>query len=253
MQIRLWQEGGQRKLVFMSTIEAILFDFGGTLDSDGLDWFTRIYQAVVKRIGHFDRDVFQNHADQAANDISLIPDTRLLTMDETAARLCHYIHNNMTRHNGSTKQWDPDEVALEFFNEAGTFLERNCLILQQLSQRYRIGCISNNWGNTLGWCRQFQLHQYFETVIDSTVIGCVKPDRAIFQAALDDLKISAESCAYIGDKYDPDVLGSHGAGMTPVWILPAERRDECIHLDSQQIAPRCINQLSDLLTISWEA
>ena len=228
----------------MKTIKAILFDFGGTLDHDGLDWFTRIYQAVVKRVGHLDRDAFQNYADQAAIEISLLPDTRVLTMDQTAARLCHYIHDNMTRNNGSTKQWDPDEVAMEFFNEAGTFLERNRLILKQLSQRYRIGCISNNWGNTAGWCEQFQYSRFLETMIDSTVIGAAKPDPAIFQAALERFDLPPRACAYVGDWFDNDIVGAHRVGMTTIWLRPAEK--DC---PDESIVDYEIEKLTDLLTI----
>ena len=53
----------------MLDIKAILFDFGGTLDNDGTDWFTRLHQAITQRSGHMDRQKFDRVAMTAANAI----------------------------------------------------------------------------------------------------------------------------------------------------------------------------------------
>ena len=252
-------------------IKAILFDFGGTLDSDGTDWFTRLYEAITGRLGHIEPAEFQRNADKAACDICLLEDTSRLSMGGMVHRLCEHIHALMNEKNEyvqdspgrtccnganlqcsqsvkASNSWSVQEVAEEFLAESSRFIERNQLVLRKLQERFRLGCISNNWGNTAGWCRGFGLDQFFETMIDSTVVGAVKPDQRIFQVALDELKLSADACAYVGDRYDCDVLGARDSGLTPVWITNSRNGDN----DDLSFRPRRIGRLSDLLDIDWE-
>ena len=79
----------------MSNIKAILFDFGGTLDSDGIDWFSRLYQGITSRCAGLDREVFQQCADQAANVMCTFPDTGRLTMAETVRRWMELIRDKL--------------------------------------------------------------------------------------------------------------------------------------------------------------
>ena len=58
---------------------------------------------------------------------------------------------------------------------------------------------------------------YFEIIIDSTVEGVSKPAPAIFELALERMKISPSEAAHVGDMYGADVMGARDAGMAPVW------------------------------------
>ncbi len=200
-------------------IQAILFDFGGTLDSDGLDWFSRLYEAILLQTGDFPRGWFEKAAQLAANDASNMPDTPSLLMDQMVLRLSECILARMMEDSScNIPSWDPQKVAERFMEQASTYLRRNRTILEQLKSRYVLGCISNNWGNTAGWCEQFGLHKLFSTIVDSALEGAVKPDRSIFRTALNNLNLPAQACAYVGDRLDCDIAGSYNAGMTPIWI-----------------------------------
>ena len=78
--------------------------------------------------------------------------------------------------------------------------------------------MSNNWGNTAGWCEQYQFNDLFEVMVDSERVGAMKPDARIFQAALEPLRLPTAQCVYVGDRFDCDVLGAQGVGMKSVWI-----------------------------------
>jgi len=228
----------------MKNIKAILFDFGGTLDSDGCDWFTRIYRGIVKYAGPFDDHVFYRYAEQAVGQFSEREDTFHLTMNETVEKICAYIHKIMLDNNDLiADQWNPQTVADEFITEAGQKLHRNRQLLNKLSKNFRLGCISNNWGNVEGWCRQFDFHHYFETMIDSALVGSAKPDKKIFQAALDEMQLPAAACVYVGDKYECDIVGAHQVGMYSVWLNPD---GEILQIPSARKIAR-LTDLADLL------
>jgi HAD superfamily hydrolase (TIGR01549 family) len=204
----------------MKKIEAILFDFGGTLDYDGVDWFTRLFRILQPTHRFATQKEFDTYADQAAQAICFMEDTPTLSMAETVGRICEQIQARSHTHNGHDSfAWDPKQVSETFVSESRRYLERNRQVLAQLHKTFRLGVISNNWGNTAGWCRQCLLHEYLDTMIDSTVVGSVKPDAGIFQAALRDMKLAPEQCVYVGDRYDCDVQGSRAAGMVPIWIV----------------------------------
>jgi len=229
----------------MEKIQAIFFDFGGTLDSDGVDWFTRIYRRIRNQCDGLDPDLFQRLGDQAAKIIGRQQDTPQLSMGQTAKRFCEQLHYLLRQTNGRLNcRWEPATVAADFMTEAKTYLERNRRILEQLNGRYRLGVISNNWGNTAGWCEQFQYGEFLEAVIDSTLVGAAKPDPAIFQAALEHFNLPSKACAYVGDWFESDIVGAHRAGMTTIWLRQAEK--DC---PDELLVDYEIEKLTDLLAI----
>ncbi len=208
---------GQAQGLVMNDIKAVLFDFGGTLDHDGTDWFTRFYELVSGKINGLDRAVFDKCAESAAAAITALPDTGTLLMDQTAHRLSEHLHREMQK--VGLGNWQADEVGAAFVADARSYLERNLNMLEELGGIYRLGCISNNWGNTAGWCRQFGFDSLFETMVDSAVVNSIKPDAKIFKVALGELNLPAEQCVYVGDRFDYDMEGASVLGMKTAWVV----------------------------------
>ena len=67
-------------------------------------------------------------------------------------------------------------------------------------------------------CRRRGGHLDF--VLDSGEVGVEKPDRRIFDLALERAGIAAAEAAYIGDLYTIDVRGAGAAGLRPVLLDP---------------------------------
>jgi HAD superfamily hydrolase (TIGR01662 family) len=79
----------------------------------------------------------------------------------------------------------------------------------------------------------------FDLMIDSHVVGLRKPDPAIFQLALESLKLEADEAAYVGDSYVHDALAAQAVGLTGILLDPLD-----LHPDS--VCPR-IKSLGELL------
>jgi 2-haloalkanoic acid dehalogenase type II len=58
----------------------------------------------------------------------------------------------------------------------------------------------------------------FDIVICSEQQRCYKPHRSLFLAACAALEADPADAIYVGDNPRADVVGSHNAGMHPVWI-----------------------------------
>jgi putative hydrolase of the HAD superfamily len=59
---------------------------------------------------------------------------------------------------------------------------------------------------------------HFELILISEEVGTAKPNPAIFELACARLGCEPAECVFVGDSWENDVVGSHAAGMKPVWI-----------------------------------
>ena len=57
-----------------------------------------------------------------------------------------------------------------------------------------------------------------KAVISSEGVGCYKPDRRLFEAAIAELGVEPSECAYVGDRQFEDVMGARTVGMKAIWI-----------------------------------
>ena len=239
----------------MADIEAVLFDFGGTLDHDGVDWFSRFYGHIQDCGGGVEREVFQACADRAAASLCDDADVMELLMEGIVGRLCERAHQNVEKQLEQTLPWSGSQIAERFLADARQHLAKNKPIVEEVAQRFRVGCISNNWGNTAGWCEQFELARTFEVMIDSERVGAAKPDERIFLAALEQLNLRAEVCVYVGDRFDCDVLGSRGVGMTPVWITQGayygqyDPADPVVRISQLEELPEALDRLCEDVSV----
>lgn len=85
----------------------------------------------------------------------------------------------------------------------------------------RLGIVSNSDGRVEEALAASGLRDYFDVVIDSSLIGVEKPDPAIFRAALNALGVGPEEALYVGDLYEVDVVGARAAGIEAVLLAPS--------------------------------
>ena len=96
-------------------------------------------------------------------------------------------------------------------------------ILEDAARLGIAGIVSNGFFETQkGKIARFRLERFLSHVILSEEVGCMKPGRAIFDAA-----VTASGAAagvrklYIGDSLEHDVFGAKSAGWLPVLYNPS--------------------------------
>ncbi|MDE0187227.1 MAG: HAD family hydrolase [Candidatus Poribacteria bacterium] len=203
----------------MSKIRAVLFDFGGTLDGNGIHWRERTYRFI--RCGHpeINRKEF-DRADHAAVE-QFIADGKAPTLNlrESADAIATGIYERL-----GLNLAEKNRYIDHFCRGVAESLNLNRRWLTTLGSRYQLGVISNNFGNAHGWCNEFGLSPLLDVVIDSTVVGVWKPEPEIFRAALFALGISPHETIYVGDSYSHDVCGAKGVGMWTAWLVGGEEK-----------------------------
>ena len=194
--------------------KGILFDFGGTLDSDGEHWLDRFYelyreagvdvpQAEIKRVFY--------HADQLCCDDPQVNHLGLRPLME------HHVAIQFAALGRSNR--DQQARLVEgFCSKSEHYLRRNAELLQRLRQRYRMGVVSNFYGNVEVLCTEAGLVQSLAVIVDSTRSGLSKPAPEIFQRALEVLGIDTSAVIFIGDSYERDMIPARQLGMKTVWM-----------------------------------
>lgn len=90
--------------------------------------------------------------------------------------------------------------------------------LAQLRARgYRLGLLSNCFGDEAHWPAEFELDCCFDAMVLSCVVGMAKPDPSIYRLAAERLGLPPQECVFVDDA-PPYVAAAQAVGMTGVRI-----------------------------------
>jgi len=226
-------------------IETVLFDFGGTLDSDGVAWkerFHALYRAEGLDVSAEAFAPIFYAADDALVG-ALAPTTGL---EETVHALAMGLEAELKRRGAAPDSARGRRVASRFLTEMSAAFARNRPVLKALGERYHLGVVSNFYGNLEAACESSGLAPLFGVMADSQRVGAEKPEPAIFRAALSALGAAPETAVMVGDSLSRDGEGARRAGLSFIWIAPeaaqsAERRG------ASEVAVTELPELLDIL------
>jgi putative hydrolase of the HAD superfamily len=207
----------------MAAIETLLFDFGGTLDADGVAWKERFYALYRAEGVGVTAEAFAP-AYYAADDPLVGALAISAGLEETVHALTGNLDGELERRGAAPGEGRGKRVAARFLHDTSAIFARNRSILEALSGRYRLGIVSNFYGNLEAVCRSAGLAALFPAMIDSVRVGAEKPDPAIFRSALEALGAAPETTLFVGDSLRRDCEGARRASLRFVWIAPKEDR-----------------------------
>jgi len=233
-------------------IETLLFDFGGTLDANGVPWKERFYtfyraEGLDMAADAFDSSFF------AADDALVGSLASATDLTGTVHALVANLESELARRGaGADKAGIANgdrsvRVASRFLSEASAAFARNRPVLEVLRQRYRLGVVSNFYGNLKAVCEGAGLASLFAVLVDSHCVGAEKPDPAIFQVALDKLRASPETTVFVGDSLRRDREGARRMGMRFIWMMPQGGAEA--QSSSEQPVERAVTELPELMRI----
>lgn len=198
-----------------AALTCVLFDFGGTLDANGIPWKERFFRLYRDEGVELSSEQF-DQAFYAADDTlrGTIPAT--LPFRETVDRLVQNVTHALSLRDSMLVE----RIAKRFVEEARGRLFTNAALLGELSRRYRLGIVSNFYGNLATICREVGLSPFLMVVVDSARVGCTKPDPQIFRLALAELMAEPSQAVFVGDSLRRDMVGAREVGMAHIWLAP---------------------------------
>ena len=119
-------------------------------------------------------------------------------------------------------------------------------VLDALRERYPLALVTDaQSAYARGELHRVGLLGYFDPIVVSGDYGYRKPDRRLFQAALDGMNVAAENAMYVGNDMHRDIFGAREAGRTTVMFDSDQGKKA--YLDC--VPDYTITDLRDLLTI----
>ncbi len=227
--------------------KALLFDYGGTLDTNGIHWsefFWNVYKYFELPISK--RDFKKAFVYSERKIPSLIKTD--FGLEKTYKTQLHYQFEYLENKNLLSG------FAFAIINDMCKFciskvlnnIETTKSILSTLKEKYKLGLISNYYGNVETVLEETDLIKYFNVIADSAIVGFRKPDKKIFELAFDKLKVEPKNITVIGDSYKNDITPAKELGCSTIWINVAGW-DVPSHSDNADFTIKSIEQLTELL------
>jgi putative hydrolase of the HAD superfamily len=205
------------------TIKALMFDFGGTLAFLDYELLAREFSGPGRKLDALALE-YAEYQGRATLDRFMMGDRT----DDVNGGYVEFFRGWMQAAGipgeeilelGVRFQQIHREATLWRVVRPGTFetLER------LKSQGFKLAVVSNAEGQVEGDAKRFGLAPFFDTIIDSHIVGVVKPNPRIFQIALERLGIAPHEARFAGDIYSIDMVGARAAGIDAALIDQHDR------------------------------
>jgi HAD superfamily hydrolase (TIGR01509 family) len=221
-------------------VEAVLFDFSGTLVDCGPAWWDlEIYSTVRTPL-----TCLRQRGDLSVSDADLARADELYAAMHRAAKESgiEISAHEAARQAVAELQLDVapsvlDAAVDECFSAcvADAVAAPGALAtLQALQQRgLTLGVISNaRHGAYIPWAlERLGLLPFFSAVVVSADVRLRKPRPEIYWQALAGLGIPPAEAAFVGDYYAHDMAGARAAGLRSIWLIPPGKAHDDLPVD----------------------
>jgi putative hydrolase of the HAD superfamily len=119
----------------------------------------------------------------------------------------------------------PRNYIQDFWNEnlpkCFSIDQNTILFLNHIKRHFKVGIITN--GSTQRQKAKIMntgLNEYFDTIVISEEVGFSKPDKRIFELALNKLNVQSEDVLFVGDDLEKDIAGCQNANIKGIWFNP---------------------------------
>ena len=238
-------------------MKGYIFDFGGTLDTNGCHWGKFIWHAYERQHVPVNWEQFREayiFAEQqlGKNAIILPTDSFRQTLDK---KLRIEMERLVTQ-----GYWYSSPLEVERLHAAvlDDLYSRVCEhvtcgreVLLRLKPQYPLVLCSNFYGNLTEVLKEFQLDGLFQDVVESAVVGIRKPDVRIYELALRSLGgvEAAADVVVVGDSLKNDIRPARQIGCQTIWLKgepwDSEASDNSVSYSDE--ADRVITNILDLI------
>lgn len=207
----------------LAKVEGIIFDYGGTIDSNGKHWAEVLWESYQDQQVPVTKEQFREAYVYGERYLAMHPvilpedNFHVLLKKKVDLQINYLIDKSFLVKGNKT-----EDYILAISDQCYTFvkdlIKKEISIIAALKKRYPMVLVSNFYGNVQSVLDNFGLLEYFDDIIESAVVGVRKPDPAIFGLGVDKLGIPASSVVVIGDSYTKDIVPATKNGCQTIWL-----------------------------------
>lgn len=233
-------------------IKAIIFDYGGTLDTGARHWANVLWEGFCQASVPVSETQFREAYVFAERALAKAP---IICPEDNFHTLLLKKTNIETEELVRQEYWSPSEtermaavktISDYCYNYAVETLDTSRKVLEQLKKQYKLVLVSNFYGNIETILKDFNL-EYFEDVIESAVVGVRKPDPEIYRMGVRATGFPAEEVAVVGDSYGKDIVPAKLVGCKAIWMKGESWAPENTDETLPDAIVENITQVADLL------
>ncbi len=205
-------------------IKGYIFDYGGTLDTEGCHWGKMLWHAYQHQAMPISESQFRGayvYAERTLGRNPIIQSSYDFhkTLGIKIRLEMEYLCVNQA--------WDADEqtfnekheaVLAELYSNVKRITNHSREVLEKLHVNYPLVLVSNFYGNIHVVLREFALDSLFQDVVESAVVGIRKPDPRIFSLGVEKLGLKPEDVMVVGDSFYKDIEPARKAGCKATWF-----------------------------------
>ncbi len=188
-------------------IRAVIFDGGGVLVHGTGDRSrkARWEQRLGIEAGTLDRAIWRLPASQRAS-------VGQATADEVWLEVAQHF---------ALSAAETDQLRADYFSDS-VWNETLIGFVRALRPRVRTGLLSNAWPDARASIRDHVNESMFDDMIFSAEVGLAKPDRRLYELALDRLRVRAAEAVFVDDVHE-NVEAAQAIGMVGIRFVSTEQ------------------------------
>lgn len=220
-------------MIDLKQVKGILFDYGATIDSNGTHWAEVLWEAYTSVGLPVTKASFREAYVYGERYLALHPVIKPehTFKDVLLAKINLQLQWLLEQDRFTVQPVDIQKNALAISNHCYTFasscIEKAKPVLDLLVKKYPLVLVSNFYGNVEAVLEDFGLRLYFQSIVESAVVGVRKPNPAIFTLGVEALSLPANQVVVIGDSHAKDIVPAQSIGCQTIWIKgPAWEADD---------------------------
>ena len=230
-------------------MQALIFDYGGTLDTDGRHWAHVLWEGYCEAKVPVANEQFREayvygERALAKAPIVLPEDTFRDVLEKKVRQQFAFLQAEHIWNDAPDVCAEKRNTVVNYcHNYALRYIAKAREVLAALRPKYRMVLVSNFYGNIEAILRDFGLAEYFDAVIESAVVGVRKPDPEIYRLGVKATGCEAKDVTVVGDSYSKDIVPANAIGCRTIWLRGEGWSGE----DAGELATYEIASLPDVL------
>ena len=209
-----------------NNIDTILFDFGGTLDTNGIHWSELLWNQYVKENVAVTKEQFYEsyvYAEKKLGSENIIEatDTMYDVLKKKIDIETQYLVNQGWLHTEEiTRRSYLEHITVRSYYLVKQNIARVGDMLRSLAMSHKLILVSNFYGNLTTVLEDLGILDIFTDVVDSAIVNVRKPDSQIYNLAIHRNDIKPNNAVIVGDSMKNDIIPAQQLGIQSIWLNP---------------------------------
>lgn len=230
------------------SVKGVIFDYGGTLDTNGEHWSEVLWRAYRQVGVPVEKEAFRDayvYAERALAKHPYIKPThnfRDILLIKVGIQL-GYLKENEILNGDFPCEKCSERIADISYQSVLNILQISRNVVEKLHEKHKLILVSNFYGNIETVLTDFGLLCFFEKIIESAVVGVRKPDPAIYRLGVEAMGFAPDEIAVVGDSFSKDMVPASKVGCHTVWLKGKGWVDEQVDESLPDVVITDISQL----------